>query len=63
MPLEHVSVLPFTGDNAQMESEDLGSDESGFIDRATALQLVLDPSVDTRASLDIEKAVWTRIEG
>jgi hypothetical protein len=63
VPLEHVSALPFSGDSAQMEGDDLSSDETGFIDRLTAIQLVRDDAVDTRASLDIEKTVFARISG
>ena len=38
-------------------------DEDGFIDRATAISLVRDPSVDTRASKEVEETVWARIDG
>ena len=46
-----------------MEGEDLSTDDSGFIDRVTAVQLVRDPEKNTRAPEDVQQAVWARIEG
>lgn len=38
-------------------------DEDSFIDRTTAISLVRDANVDTRASKEVEETVWARIHG
>lgn len=64
IPLEHKSALPFT--NAADDSTlnpSFDPDEDGFLDRATALDLVRNEAVDTLAPQPVQDAVWARIDG
>ncbi|BGP22074.1 SGT1 family protein [Rhodotorula toruloides] len=60
IPLEHKSALPFeeTSMNPSFDPE-----EEGFLDRATALELVRDDKMVTRAAKEVEEAVWARTAG
>ncbi|GAA6008559.1 hypothetical protein JCM11491_003348 [Sporobolomyces phaffii] len=62
VPLEHKSDLPFAQGESTMNPS-FDPDEDGFIDRNTAVTLVRDPAVDTRASKEVEDTVWARIDG
>ncbi|GAA5832891.1 hypothetical protein JCM3766R1_007079 [Sporobolomyces carnicolor] len=62
VPLEHKSDLPFaSGEKTLNPSFD--PDDDGFIDRSMAVALVRNPSVDTRAPVEVEEVVWARISG
>ncbi|GAA5978983.1 hypothetical protein JCM10908_002758 [Rhodotorula pacifica] len=61
VPLEHKSALPFGGDSNLNPSFD--PDEEGFLDRATALELVRNEAVNTLAPQEVQDAVWARIDG
>lgn len=60
IPLEHKSALPFEEESM---SPSFDPEEEGFLDRATALELVRDDNVATRAAREVEEAVWARIAG
>ncbi|GAA5959919.1 hypothetical protein JCM8115_004905 [Rhodotorula mucilaginosa] len=64
IPLEHKSALPFTAaaDNSTLNPS-FDPDEDGFLDRATALDLVRNEAVDTLAPQQVQDAVWARIDG
>ncbi|GAA6029922.1 hypothetical protein JCM8097_009170 [Rhodosporidiobolus ruineniae] len=67
IPLTHRSALPFQGASSSSADATLNPsfdpDEEGYLDRATALELVRDESVETRAPREVEDAVWARISG
>ncbi|BGP29278.1 hypothetical protein JCM10296v2_001016 [Rhodotorula toruloides] len=60
IPLEHKSVLSF---EEQSMNPSFDPEEEGFLDRVTALELVRDEKVETRAAKEVEEAVWARIAG
>jgi len=60
VPLEHVSAMPFPPAEVQPS---FNPNEDGFIDQQTAINLVRDPSVSTRADKQLEKVVFARIAG
>ncbi|GAA5828236.1 hypothetical protein JCM3770_005413, partial [Rhodotorula araucariae] len=59
VPLEHKSALPFEDKTL---SPSFDPDDDGFLDRATAIELVRDEKVHTRAPKEVEDAVWARID-
>lgn len=61
VPLEHVSAVPFPPPAEAQPS--FNSDEDGFIDQQTAIGLVRNPQVDTRAAKELEEVVFARIAG
>ncbi|GAA5894726.1 uncharacterized protein JCM6883_002191 [Sporobolomyces salmoneus] len=66
IPLEHKSELPFAsggGDSTTTMNPSFDPDEDGFIDRNTAVSLVRDPTINTRAPKEVEETVWARING
>jgi hypothetical protein len=63
IPLEHKSEVPFAGQGDSTMNPSFDPDEDGFIDRNTAVALVRDPSVETRAPKEVEETVWARING
>ena len=60
VPIEHVSAVPFPAAEAQPS---FNPDEDGFIDQCTAINLVRDPSVNTKAVKALEEVVFARIAG
>ena len=69
VPLEHTSPVPFADTGAARSTGDVplnpsfDPDDDAFLDRAAAIRLVRDPTVDTLAPPDVEAAVWARIDG
>ncbi|GAA5826266.1 hypothetical protein JCM11251_007231 [Rhodosporidiobolus azoricus] len=63
IPLTHRSSLPFPSGGSETLNPSFDADEEGFLDRATALELVRDEKVETRSSKEVEEAVWARIAG
>lgn len=60
VPIEHVSAVPFPAAEA---TPSFNPDEDGFIDQQTAINLVRDQNVDTRAAKELEDVVFARIAG
>ncbi|BGP13187.1 hypothetical protein JCM10213_000233 [Rhodosporidiobolus nylandii] len=61
IPLTHKSPLPFESSSSATLNPSFDADEDAFLDRATAIELVRDENVDTRAPKEVEEAVWARI--
>ncbi|GAA5914204.1 hypothetical protein JCM6882_004750 [Rhodosporidiobolus microsporus] len=63
IPLSHRSSLPFPSSGSDNLNPSFDADEEGFLDRATALEVLRDESVETKASAEVEEAVWARVSG